>query len=187
VERLYDFDPAILFGVWLPTASTLSQIKLAIDFRDEALIRGLVAKSLTNSVQSPADARFAMAKPQKLGYGAAERNLMRAIEGVRIPLCNSVRTAFEQLNNVFDEDVLQKLHQEAAAAAAPEVRFLQLVAAALADAWYQRQPIVVAARRVMADEPSQFPTELSPGDLKDLYGIIDKMLKIFNALERHKR
>jgi hypothetical protein len=186
-EKLYSIDTEPLVGVWLPTPSTLSSIRLAISFQDEEKIRQILAHSLTSSVQSPAEALFTITKPPEPSYGAALRNLTQIIARCsEMPFPNQVRAAVTELEHIYDKSVIQKYYQEADATANPSKKILLLRAAELANAWHRSQSIFVSAGRVMAMETVQVPTAVSPDELKNQGRIIDELLRVLKALERLK-
>ena len=181
IPHHYGHDPAAVFRVWLPAAAEFRDICGAMEFADPRLVARALRKSLNHSQYSPADALRVISDRTEISYGVARSQLHRALLASRIaPRAGEVDIALSKFWKAFQKSVVNKFLKFAEGDGWDEWR--SMMAAELAEEWFDQLEIVAAARRVLAGE---YPAYRETFD-DDLFSMQLRMADAFARLYRLK-
>lgn len=187
MSGLYEFDPELLFDVWSPASGDIDSVKTAVSFQDPEIIRTICNRSIAHSTISPAEALAAFYKPPDISYASAHAQLVGLLERARkCPGPFGIQNAVEQFRQAFRKSVMQGLYEQAEASKGSSEALLLFMVAGLASDWFERQRILEAARQALTSQSPNYEKAAFGDDLKELFPLIDKILKILNELPKSK-
>jgi hypothetical protein len=181
IQNHFGYEPAAVFSIWLPSPVEFRDICCALKFADIRIVSRALRKSLQHSQYSPADALRVISDRTETSYGVARSQLQRAVQSSRKePLAGDVDAALAKFWQAYQTSVVNKLLKFDVGDGWDEWR--SMMAAELAEKWFDLLEIVVAARRVLAGE---YPAYRETFDA-DLYGLQFRMGQEFARLYRLK-
>jgi hypothetical protein len=181
IQRQCGYDPSAVFAVWLPTATEFRDFCRALKFADIRIVSAALRKSLKRSQYSPAAALRLISDRTEISYGVARSQLQRAVESSRlVPRAGEVDVALTKFSQAYEKSVVNKFLVFAVGDGWDEWR--SMMAAELAEKWFNLLEIVAAARRVLAGEYPAYRETFDP----DLFDVQLRMAREFAKLYRLK-
>lgn len=178
IQPCYGFDPGSVFRVWLPSAADYHAIRRALAFADHRLVARAMSASLASSCYAPADAMIVLRDRTAISYRDARRRLESTIrDSCYVPLASEASVDVANLQQAFRKSVVDKL-LTADGAKEPWDVWRSLLAADLAESWFDRLDIVRAGRSLgNGEHPGEdaFDERLFAGRLR----IIDRFAKLY--------
>jgi hypothetical protein len=182
-QKTYDRDPGIRFSRWRPEKNTRAAIRNARDFQDAQRVHDLIQTSLPKE-QLGATWNYHI-KPVPITYNVARTKLQNLLtRSTEFPLVADIKTALQEFRNVSQSDVTARLYAMADCEESPVKRAMVHQAAEVHERWFEMQPIVQAALKVIAGNHPGTNWQFNTDDLKERMALSDRLFAMFNKLQK---